>query len=122
MKKITRVQAGISMLEILVTTFIVMVGLLVVMTSFIAIAKSGRYSERVDVANNLAKLEIERIRNLPFASIQSETGAYSEYPNHPDFRHDVSVTDLGRTREVVVRIFFENDRRRTEVRTYVANL
>jgi Tfp pilus assembly protein PilV len=117
-----RRQGGFSLLEVMVTMFLVMIGLLVVMSSFVAIAKSTKYSARMDVANTLARLEMEKVRNLPFANIQSATGAYSEYPDHPDYRHEVVVQDVGSSRQVTVRIYFENDRRRAELRTYVTNL
>jgi len=117
-----KTQSGLSMLEVLVTMFLVMMGLLVVMSSFVAIAKSGRYSERMDVATTLAQREMERVRNLPWANIHSEAGAYNEYSDHPDYRHEITVTDVGTVREVVVRIYFENNRRRCEVRTYVSNM
>ncbi|MBU0507331.1 prepilin-type N-terminal cleavage/methylation domain-containing protein, partial [bacterium] len=55
MKTCKRRQAGISMIEVLITMFLVMVCLLVVMTSFVAVAKSSRYSERMDVAASLAR-------------------------------------------------------------------
>ena len=122
MRAIRRRQAGISMLEILITTFIVVIGLLVVMTSFVAIAKSHRYSERMDIAMSLARLEMERVRNIPYANVQSEIGPYAEYPQHPDYRHEVTVTDFGTIKEVVLHVYFENDRRQAEVRTYVTNL
>jgi Tfp pilus assembly protein PilV len=122
MRKTNRGQGGFSMLEIMVTVFLVTMGLLVVMTSFVAIAKSQRYSERMDIAASLARLEMERIRNRTYANVQSETGAYSEYPEHPDFRHEAAVTDLGTAKKVVLRIYFEHDRRRAELVTYVSNL
>jgi Tfp pilus assembly protein PilV len=122
MKALRRKQKGLSILEVLVTMFLVAMGLLVVMTSFVAIAKSHRYSERMDVANTLARMEMERIRNLPYANIASGEGAYSEYPDHPDYRHQVTVTDHGTAKEILLQIYFENDRRRAEVRTYVTNL
>jgi Tfp pilus assembly protein PilV len=117
-----KTQSGMSMLEIIMTMFLVMMGLLVVMSSFVAIAKSSRYSERMEVATTLAQREMERVRNLPWANIQTEAGAYGEYADHPDYRHDVTVTNVGAVREVVIRIYFENGRRRCEVRTYVSNL
>ena len=95
MKRKNHKQGGFSMLEIIVTVFLVTMGLLVVMSSFVAIGKAHRYSERMDTAASLARLEMERIRNRTYATIQSEVGAYSEYPEHPDYRHEVAVTDLG---------------------------
>ena len=122
MNRKKRRQRGFSMLEIIVTVFLVTLGLLVVMTSFVAIGKAHRYSERMDVAASLARLEMERIRNQTYANVQSQIGAYTEYPEHPDYRHEVAVADLGNVKRVTLRIYFENDRRRTEVVTYVSNL
>ena len=122
MKLAKRIQAGLGMLEIMITIFLVMLGLLVVMTSFVAISKSERYGERMNVATNLARTEMERIRNLSYANIQSVVGAYHEYADQPDFRHEVVVHDLGTIKEVTLRIYFENDRRRAEMHTYVSNL
>lgn len=110
------------MLEIVITIFIVTLGLLVVMTSFLAIARSTRYSERMDIANSLVRLEMERVRNLPYTNIIAENGSYGEYAEHNDFRHETDVVNLGTVKEVTIRIYFENDRRRAEALTYVANL
>jgi prepilin-type N-terminal cleavage/methylation domain-containing protein len=122
MKRKNAKQSGFSMIEVLVTVFLVTLGLLVVMTSFVAISKAQRYSERMDTASALARLEMERIRNRPYLNIQSEVGAYSEYPDHPDFRHEVIVTEAGNIKQITLRIYFEKDRRRAEVVTYVANM
>lgn len=122
MSRKRRKQSGFGMLEIIVTVFLVTMGLLVVMTSFIAISKAHKYSERMDLAASLARLEMERIRNQPYASIQSEVGSYYEYSAHPDYRHEAVVQDLGHVKEVVLKIYFENDRRRAELTTYVSNL
>jgi Tfp pilus assembly protein PilV len=122
MKLTKQIQKGVSMMEILITTFVVIMGLLVVMLSFVAIAKSNRYSERMDTANTLIRMEVEKVRNQAYAAIASETGSYGEYADHPDFRHEITVTDRGNVKEVDVDIYFENDRRRAEVITYVANM
>jgi Tfp pilus assembly protein PilV len=122
MKRKSRKQGGFSMLEIIVTIFLVTLGLLVVMTSFVAISKAHRYSERMDTAASLMRLEMERIHNRTYAAIQTEVGAYSEYPEHPDYRHEVAVTDLGSAKRITLRIYFEHDRRRAEAVTYVSNL
>ena len=92
------------------------------MTSIVAIAKTNRYSERMDVATSLARMEMERVRNRPYAQIATENGAYGEYTDHLDFRHKTTVTDLGTVKEVKVDLYFEHDRRRAEVITYVANM
>jgi Tfp pilus assembly protein PilV len=117
-----RAQAGVSMLEIMITLFIVMTGMLVVMASFLAISRSHHYSEKMEIATTLSRLEMERIRNKTFAAVQSETGNYREYVEHPDFRHTVTVTQNGNLKEIILRVYFENDHRRAELRTYISNI
>jgi Tfp pilus assembly protein PilV len=108
----------------MVTAFVIVIGLLVVMSSFVAIAKSNRYSERMDIANSLLQLEMERMRNQPYANIASEFGEYwADYPDHPDFRKEISVTEFGGSvKQIVVDIYFEKDRRRAQATTMIAQL
>jgi Tfp pilus assembly protein PilE len=122
MKLTKQVQKGLTMLEILITTFVVVMGLLVVMTSFLAIAKSNRYSERMDTANTLIRMEMEKVRNKAYGTILTENGHYGEYAEYPGFRHVTTVVDRGSVKEVKVDIYFEHDRRRAEVVTFVANM
>jgi Tfp pilus assembly protein PilV len=122
MRRTKRIQSGLGMLEIMITLFLVSLGLLVVMASFVAISKSGKYSERMNTATTLARMEMERVRNKTYDNIRSSEGVYSEYPDYPDFRHSVVVRDVGTAKEVVLRIYFEHDRRRAELRTYMANM
>jgi Tfp pilus assembly protein PilV len=122
MKRFRRAQAGISMLEIVITLFIVMLGLLVVMASFLAISKSHRYAEKMEIATTLAKFEMERIRNRDFDAVQTETGSYSEYPEHQDFRHEIAVTQNGTLKQVMLRIYFDHDNRCAVLQTYITSL
>jgi Tfp pilus assembly protein PilV len=124
MKVKKQMQRGITLLEVMVTAFVVVVGLVVVMSSFVATAKSSRYSERMDIANTLLQLEMERMRNQAYADIESELGAYNEdYPDHPDYRKEITVTQFGGSvKQIVVDIYFENDRRRAEALTMIAKL
>ncbi len=115
-------QSGFGMLEIMVTLFLVLIGLLVVMTSYLAIARSQRYSQRMDVATEIASREMERIRNRSWNLIQDEEGVVGEYPDQPDCRHSVAVRTMGTVKEVTLRVYFDRGRRRTEMLTYVANL
>ncbi len=119
---IKRKQGGFGMLEVLISTFLVILGLLVIMSSMVAMAKSSRYSQRMDVANSLARREMERIRNLTFANIVTETGSYGEYTDYPDFRHQTTVTTQGTVKQVQLKVYFEGDRRRAELITFVANM
>jgi len=88
----------------------------------VAIARSGRYGQDMDTATNLARMEMERVRNMPYANIQSVTGADNEYPDYPGYHHKVTVATIGSVKEVVLDVYFHKNRRRAEVRTYVTNL
>lgn len=124
MKVKKNMQKGVGLLEIMMTAFIVVVGLVVVMSSFVATAKSSRYSERMDIANTLLQLEMEQLRNQPYSDIESADGEYwYDYPDHPDFRKEILVTQFGGSvKQIEVNIYFENDRRRAQALTMVAQL
>jgi hypothetical protein len=115
-------QSGFGMLEIVITMFLVLIGLLVVASSYLAIARAQHYSERMDTATMIVSREMERIRNRSWDLIQDETGDFGEYPESPDFRHTVAVETIGTLKQVTLRVYFDQDRRRSEVVTYVANL
>ena len=115
-------QSGFGLLEIVITVFLIVIGLLVIASSYLAIARAQHYSERMDTATIIAAREMERIRNRTWASIASETGPFGEYPEYPEFRHSVEVRKIGSLKEVTLRVYFENNQRRTEMMTYVANL
>lgn len=119
---IKKKQGGFGMLEVLISSFLVILGLLVIMSSMVAMAKSSRYSQRMDVANSLARREMERVRNLTYANVVTESGTYGEYADHPDFRHVTTVTVVGTVKQVRMQVFFEDDRRRAELMTFVANM
>lgn len=116
-------QAGISLLEVLVTVLIVTGGLVVVMASFVGIAKSNRYVEKMETANSLLRLEMETLRNDRFVDIISSNSDYgNSFLDQPDFRRVVEVTDLGNVKRVRVRILFDSDRHQAEATTMVAQL
>ena len=95
-------QSGFGMLEIVVTLFLVLIGLMVVMTSYLAIARAQHYSQRMDTASEIATREMERIRNRPWNLISAETGAVGEYPDQPEYRHTVGVRTIGSVKEVTL--------------------
>jgi Tfp pilus assembly protein PilV len=114
-------QRGVSLLEILVTTVIVTTGLLVVMSSFVAMAKSNRYAGKMEIANNLLRLELENVRNQSYSEIQSLSldGIYTDLP---EFERRITVTEQSNVKQVLVQIYFENGRRVAQATTMVAQL
>lgn len=116
-------QAGVSLLEVLITVLIVTGGLVVVMASFVGMAKSNRYVEKMETANSLLRLELETVRNDRFADIISSDADYGDaFSDQPDFRRIVEVTDLGNVKRVTVRILFDLDKHEAEATTMVAQL
>lgn len=118
-----KLQAGVSLLEVLVTIMIVTGGLLVVMSSFVGIAKSNRYVDKMETANSLLRLELETVRNVPFASIVSGSSDYGEaYSDQWEFRRNFIVTDIGNVKRVTVQILFDDDKHMAEATTMVTQL
>ena len=118
-----KMQAGVSLLEVLVTILIVTGGLVVVMASFVGIAKSNRYVEKMETANSLLRLELETVRNDRFVDIVTSDSDYGNaFSDQPDFRRKVLVTDLGNVKRVTVQILFDADKHVAEATTMVAQL
>ena len=122
MNKRKRVQAGISMVEVMVTMFLIMVGLLVVMSAMVATAKSTRYSQRIEVATSLLRMELERVKNQDWDDIATTEADYGEYADYPDYRHTVKVVADGRLKRVTVSILFEQDQRSAIAMTSIADM
>lgn len=122
MKTSKKLQRGMTLLEVLMTMFLVTVGMLAVMSAMVASAKANRYSQRIDVANSMIRMEMERVQNLPFESIASESGEYGEYRDNPLFRHQINVIDNGDSKQVTVFIFFENDVRSASATTLISDM
>lgn len=114
-------QRGVSLLEVLVTTVIVTTGLLVVMSSFVAIAKSNRYAGKMETANNLLRLELEQVRNQNYDQIATRSRD-NVYNDLPEFERQITVSEQGGVKQVLVQIYFENGRRVAQATTMVADL
>lgn len=115
-----RRDGGFSLMEILMATVILMLGFLIVASSFIAMARANRYSEKHDTAVNLASRVMEDLRNTRFVQIENEQGDYGEYPDFPNYRHETEVILLGQAKQVIVRIFFDKNRRQVSLVSFFA--
>lgn len=110
------------MLEVLVASVVLVVGFLIIISSFVAMARANRYSEKQDIAIQLASRVMEDMRNQGFATIQSEEGSYNEYFDHPHFRHRADVATVGQVKEITVEIFFDDDRKQVKLVSYLADM
>ena len=111
-----------TLLEVLLATVVLVVGFLIIVSSFVAMARANRYSEKQDIAIQLAGRVMEDLRNQGFTSIQSEEGCYNEYNDYPNFRHKTEVVTIGQVKEITVEIFFDKDRKRVRLVSYCANM
>ncbi len=122
MAKRQRKDQGVTLIEVLLATVILVVGFPIIASSFVAMARSNRYSEKQDKAVQLATRVMEDMRNRRFTQIQNETGAYGEYPDFPNYRHEVVVTNVGQVKKVTVHIFFDKNRRKVTLDSFFANM
>ena len=117
-----RRERGMTLLEVLLAAVVLVVGFLIIISSFVAMARANRYSEKQDIAIQLAGRVMEDLRNQDFASIQNEEGSYNEYNSFLDFRHKTEVVTVGQVKEVTVTIYFDDDRKRARLVSYCANM
>ena len=117
-----RKNTGFTLIEIIMTTLILVLGFLIIASSYMAMARANRYSERQDTAINLASRVMEDLRNTRFDQIVSEESGYGEYTDFPDYRHQTEVIDVGQVKQVTVLIFFDNDRRNISLVSLFANI
>lgn len=117
-----RKDRGFTLIEIVMTTLILVVGFLIIATSYVAMARANRYSERQDTAINLASRVMEDLRNTRFNQIVTSEGAYGEYTEFPDYRHQTEVIDVGQVKRVTVRVFFNDDQRQVMLVSFFANI
>ena len=117
-----RNDGGMTIVEVLVATVILMIGFLIIVTSFVAMARANRYSEKQDKAVQLASRVMEDLRNTNFSDITNEEGYYDEFAEFPNFRHRTEVQPVGQVKKVSVSIFFDNDRKRVSLVSYFADM
>ncbi len=117
-----RRDKGISLIEVLVATVILLLGLLIIASSFLAMTRANRYSEKQDKAIQLATRVMEDYRARRFPQIQNEEGNYGEYADFPDYRHRVEVSPTGQVKKVTVRVLFDKDRRQVVLVSFFSNI
>jgi prepilin-type N-terminal cleavage/methylation domain-containing protein len=117
-----RRDRGFTLIEIIMTTLILVLGFLIIASSYVAMARANRYSERQDTAINLASRVMEDLRNTRFDQIVSGEGTYGEYTDFPGYRHQTEVVDVGQVKQVTVRVFFNNNQRQIMLVSFFANI
>jgi Tfp pilus assembly protein PilV len=81
-----RSEDGLSLVEVMVGIFILSVGILGAMETFIPVQSFTNASEARTVEANVAERELERIVSLGYTSVGlSSTPSHSSDPNNPNF-------------------------------------
>ena len=74
-----RKERGMTLLEVLLAAVVLVAGFLIIITSFVAMARANRYSEKQDIAVQLASRVMEDVRNQKFNAIQTEQSDYNQF-------------------------------------------
>ncbi len=81
-----RAEQGIALIEVLVATIVITVGLLGLVGSFDSARKLTLLSERRSVMAHRAQLEIERLQNYPYGELaMATTPSHSSEKSNPDY-------------------------------------
>ena len=70
-------RAGLTLMELLITTFILSVGVLAAIGSFSYVTTSIQHSKSRTLASNLAQEQIEKLKNLSYYTLLVTTGTPS---------------------------------------------
>jgi type II secretory pathway pseudopilin PulG len=95
----TRRRSGFTLIELLVTIVILMVGLVALSTLFVAGIVSDLKAERIQVATNRVRQELERMRSAGYsgalidADVFKPGDGYTIVEQHPDCTGRVSFAD-----------------------------
>src|SRR5205807_2560277 len=83
-------QAGLTLIELMVTTAIVAIGILAMLGSFRYITTSIQRSKGKTLANNLVTEQIEKVKNLQYYSLLVTTSTYSDNRFTPPLLYDTA--------------------------------
>ena len=113
---------GFTLVEVIVTVVILMLGLVVVLGVFLGAAKASSHAHKVDIAHYLAQETIEQFRNTPFPLIQPFAESYGDIEGFPNHRRVVQVLGTGSLKTVRVFVFFDNDQRTSHLISYYTDI
>jgi prepilin-type N-terminal cleavage/methylation domain-containing protein len=95
----TKRRSGFTLIELLVTIVILVVGLVALSTLFVAGIISDLKAERIQIATNRVRQELERMRSAGYsgtlidADVFKPADGYSIVEQHPDLTGRVSFAD-----------------------------
>ena len=113
---------GFTLVEVIVTVVILMLGMVVVLGVFLGAAKASSHAHKVDIAHYLAQETIEQFRNTPFPQILPFYESYGDIEGFPNHRRVVQMRQVGSLKTVRVFVFFDNDQRNSHLVSNYADL
>ncbi len=85
-------QKGFTLIEVLVSMFLLTVGVLAASSTLIAVFKGQRYSASLMSATNLAQSRMETVKSTSYDGIASGTEAFGSITGFETFRRVTTVT------------------------------
>jgi type II secretory pathway pseudopilin PulG len=113
---------GFTLVEVIVTVVILMLGMVVVLGVFLGAAKASSHAHKVDIAHYLAQETIEQFRNTPFPQILPFYESYGDIEGFPNYRRVVQMRQIGSLKTVRVFVFFDNDQRSSHLISYYTDI
>jgi Tfp pilus assembly protein PilV len=98
-------QEGFSLVEAIVSVFILTVGLMAAASVLVSVAGSEKLSSVLTTATNLSQEKLEKIRHQAYTDVKSDSEDFGQIQKYPSFKRDVNVTknadDTMKTVEVI---------------------
>jgi len=87
-----RNEAGFSLTEVVMSLFLVTVGLMSLAAVVSTIAQRQNVSQSLTTMTNLGNTTLEEIKDLPYDSVANFEDGYGMIPNFPDYKRRAIVT------------------------------
>lgn len=124
-------QAGFTFLELIITTSIIGIVVVIVIEGFIGIGQINRNARNLTIATQLAQQQMEQVRNTPYNNIAAGTtdissilGPYPSLENPRSATQTVSVIDANGLKQVDIAISYTvfNRTKHVQLSTQVASV
>ena len=84
--------AGFTLTEVVVSLFLLSVGILAATSTLMAVFKGQRYSASLMAATQLAQSHMESIKSMTYSQVSSTSEAYGEISGYETFSRITTVT------------------------------
>lgn len=85
-------KGGFTLTEIVVSLFLLTVGIMAASSTLMTVYKGLRYSASLMTATNLAQSAMEDIKSQSYSQVQADTKDYGEISGYESFRRVTTVT------------------------------